>query len=69
MLVGGFDLECNNEKFRGPKESAKKLMKSIFFLRNNANRLSDKDAEKLVEIVKDCSMKLNKIIERLEEEN
>jgi len=69
MLVGGFELSDDNKRFGESKEYIKKLMKSIFFLRNNANRLSDKDAEKLVEIVKDCSMKLNKIIEKLEEGN
>lgn len=67
MLVGGFNLECNNEKFRGSKESAKKLMKSFIFLRQNADRISKNDAEELAEILKDCSTKLEKIIQRLED--
>jgi DNA-binding PadR family transcriptional regulator len=69
MLVGGFNLEDNNEKFRGSKESAKKLIKSFIFLRQNLDRISKKDAEELAEILKDCSTKLEKIIQRLEDEN
>ena len=66
MLVCGFNLEGNNERFRGSKESAKKLMKSFIFLRQNADRISEKDAEELAEVLKDCSTKLEKIIQRLE---
>jgi len=69
MLVGGFDLAGDNGRFRGSKEYVKKLMKSFFFLRQNADKLSDKDAEELVEVVKVCSLRLDKIIKRLEEEN
>ena len=66
MLVGGFNLECNNEKFRGSKESVKKLMKSFIFLRQNADKISKNDVEELAEILEDCSTKLEKIIQRLE---
>jgi len=67
MLVGGFDLEGNNERFRGSKESAKKLLKSYIFLRQNADRISENDAEEIVAILENCSKKLEKIIQRLEE--
>ena len=69
MLVGGFDLTGENGRFRGSKEYVKKLMKSFFFLRQNADRLSDKDAEELVEVVKDCSLRLEEITKRLEVED
>jgi len=42
-------------------------MKSFIFLRQNADRLSKNDAEELAEILKDCSTKLEKIIQRLED--
>jgi len=69
MLVGGLDLEDNNEKFRGSKESVKKLIKLFIFLRQNLDKISKKDAEELAEILKDCYTKLEKIIQRLEDEN
>ena len=69
MLIGGFNLEGNKERFQGSKESAKKLMKSFIFLRQNVDRFSDKDLEELDEALKDCSTKIEKIIKRLEEEN
>ena len=69
MLVGGFNLEDNNEKFCGSKESAKKLIQSFIYLRQNPEKISKKDAEELAEILKDCSTKLEKIIRRLEDKN
>jgi DNA-binding PadR family transcriptional regulator len=69
MLVGGFNPEYNSEKFRGSKESAKKLIKSLIFLRQNLDRISKKDAEELADTLKDCSAKLEKIGQRLEDEN
>jgi len=69
MLVGGFDPSEDNIRFRGSKEYVKKLMKSLFFLRHNAERLSDKDVEDLIDVVKDCSLRLEKIIKRHEEAN
>ena len=67
MLVGGFNLEGNNVRFRGSKESAKKLMKSFILLRQNADKISEKDAKEIVTILEDCNTKIEKIIQRLEE--
>ncbi len=69
MLVGGFDLAGDNGRFCGSKEYVKKLMKSFIFLRQNSDRLSDKDVEELAEALKDYSTKLEKIIKRVEKEN
>lgn len=68
MLVGGFDLECNNERFRRTKESAKNLMKSVILLRQNADRISEKDAEELSATLDDCYNKLEKIVQRIKDE-
>ena len=67
MLVGGFNLEGNNVRFLGSKESAKKLMKSFILLRQNADKISEKDAKEIVTILEDCNTKIEKIIQRLEE--
>ena len=69
MLVGGFNLEKNNEKLRGSKEAAKKLIKTFIFLRQNINKISKKDAEELTEILKYCTSKLEKITHRLSTTN
>ena len=68
MLVG-LDFAGDNGKFRGSKEYVKKLVKAFFFLRQNAEKISNKAAEELAEVLKDCSTKLEKIIKRVEEEN
>ena len=69
MLVGGLHFGENNEKLRGLKEPAKKLIQSFIYLRQNPEKISKKDAEELAEILKDCSTKLEKIIRRLEDKN
>jgi hypothetical protein len=68
MLVGGFDLEGNDERFHRAKESAKKLMKSFILLRQNADRISEKDAEELSAILNDCYNKIEKIVRRIKDE-
>jgi len=69
MLVGGFNLGDNDEKFRGSKESAMKIIRSFNILRQNLEKISKKDAAELAKILKDCSTKLEKIIRRLEDKN
>lgn len=69
MLVGGFNLAGSNMRFQGSKEYVKKLMQSFFFLRQNADRLSENDIEELVKVLKDCSEGLDNIINRIEMEN
>jgi len=68
MLVSGFDLEDNNGRFRKSKASAKNLMKSFIVLRQNVDRLSEKDSEELAEILNDCYNKLEKIVQRIKNE-
>ena len=68
MLIGGFDPTDDDGRFQGSKEYAKELMESFFFLRKNADRLSDKDAKELVEILKNCAFRLKKIIINIKEE-
>ena len=65
MLVGGFDLEDNNERFRKIKKSAKNLMKNFIILRQNANRVSEEDSEEISAILNDCYNKLEKIVQNI----
>jgi DNA-binding PadR family transcriptional regulator len=67
MLIGGFDLENHSIRFPGSREHITKLIKSFFYLRQNSDRLSDKDIKDLIRIMQDCTTKLDKIIERIEE--
>ena len=68
MLVGGFNLGINNEKLRESKESAKKLIKSFIFLRQNLERVTERDAKELSEILGECSEKFEKIVQRIKDE-
>ena len=67
MLVGGLDIEGNNERFRKSKESAKNLMKSLIIIRQNVHRLSEKDIEELSSILNDCYNKLEKIVHNIKD--
>ena len=67
MLIRGLNLEADDEKFRGSKESIGSLMKSFIFLRQNVDRISKKDTEELAETLKVCSTKLDKIVQRIKD--
>lgn len=68
MLVGGFNLGCNNKQFLQSKESAKKLVKSFIFLRQNLDSVTEKDAKELSEILEQGSAKIEKIVQRIKNE-
>ena len=67
MLVAGFDIEYNKEKFRKSNESAKNLLKSFIIIRENVEKLSEEDVEEISFILDDCNNKLRKIINRIED--
>jgi DNA-binding PadR family transcriptional regulator len=67
MLIGGFDIDANNERFRKPKESAKNLLISFIKIRQNADRLSDKDSEDLSAILNDCNNKIRRIVNKIKD--
>ena len=67
MLIRGLNLEADDEKFRGSKESIGSLMKSFIFLRQNVDRISKKDTEELAKALKVCSAKLDEIVQRIKE--
>ncbi|MCW4043226.1 MAG: PadR family transcriptional regulator [Candidatus Bathyarchaeota archaeon] len=69
MLVGGFNLGGNNKKLRNLGEAAKRLIKLFIFLRQNLDRVSERDAEELTEILRNCSEKFEKIVQRIKDEN
>jgi DNA-binding PadR family transcriptional regulator len=65
LLVGGFNLENNNQKFLKTKDSAKRLVRSFISLRHNLNSLSEKDAKELSEILEESSAKIERIVQRI----
>ena len=67
MLVGGLDIETNNERFRKPKESTKNLLKSFIIIRQNSDKLSEKDTEELSAILEDCNNKIRKIVNKIKD--
>ena len=67
MLVGGFDIEEDNERFRKTKDSAKNLLKSFIILRQNSDKLSEKDVEELSAILNDCNNKIRKIVNKIKD--
>ena len=68
MLVGGLNIGINDQRFHGSKESVKKIIKSFIFLRQNLERVTERDAKELSEILRECSEKLEEIVQRIEEE-
>ena len=65
MLVGGLNLGHNSKKFLKSTESAKKFVRSLICLRQNTDKLSEKDAEELSEILEESSAKIEKIVQRV----
>jgi DNA-binding PadR family transcriptional regulator len=67
MLVGGFDIEGDNERFRKTTDSAKNLLKSFIIIRQNSDSLSEKDVEELSAILNDCNNKIRKIVNKIKD--
>ena len=67
MLVGGFEIEEDNERFRKSKNSAKNLLKSFIILRQNSDKLSENDVEELSAILNDCNNKIRKIVNKIKD--
>ena len=64
IFIGGFQANINHENLNIVGESAKKLVKIFINTRTTIkNNLTKKDAEKIAEILNDCTNQLEKIIE------
>lgn len=69
MLIGGLQFGSCNEKLRDAKEPARQLVSAFMAIQHNLDALSQKDAEEIVQTLKECSEKLEKIAQRLRDEN
>jgi DNA-binding PadR family transcriptional regulator len=69
MLIGGLYFGEKKEKLLESIESVKILIQSFIYFRQNPEKLSKKDAEELTEVLKVCSAKLEKIVQRLKDNN
>ena len=68
ILVGGLNLRDNSKKFLQSTESAKKFVRSLISLRQNTDKLSEKDVKELSEILEESSTKIEKIVQRIKNE-
>ena len=68
MLIGGLQFGSCNEKLRDAKEPARQLVNAFMAIQHNLDALSQKDAEEIVQTLKECSEKLEKIARRLRNE-
>jgi DNA-binding PadR family transcriptional regulator len=66
MLVGGFNFGNSNKKALLSKESAKRLVKSFVSLRKNLDSLSEEDARELSEILAESTLKIENVVQRVE---
>jgi DNA-binding PadR family transcriptional regulator len=66
MLIGGFQLGPNKEKLSETREPAQKLLQALITLRHNLEKLSAPDATEIAEALRECSEKLNKIAQKIE---
>ena len=69
MLIGGLQFGSCNEKLRDAKEPARQLVSAFIAIRHNLDALSQKDAEEIVQTLKECSEKLEKIARRFRDED
>ena len=58
-IIGNIKMETN---------AATKLIKSFIFLRQNLERVTERDAKELSEILGECSEKFEKIVQRIKDE-
>ncbi len=64
IFIGGFQTNINHENLNIVGESAKKLVKMFINTRTTIkNNLTKQDAEKIAEILNDCTKQLEKITE------
>ena len=69
MLIGGLQFGSCNEKLRDAKEPASQLVSAFMAIQHNLDDLSQKDGEDIVQALNECSEKLEKIAQRLRDEN
>ena len=69
ILVGGFNLGLKNNEFFPSKDSAQKIVKAFIFLRQNSDSVTEEDAKEIAEILEDGYMKLEKIVQRINNKN
>ena len=69
MLIGGLQFGSCNEKLRDAKEPARQLISAFMAIRHNLDDLPQKDVEEIVQTLKGCSEKLEKIARRLRDED
>ena len=55
LLIGGFSTGVSDNKFLQSKESATKLIKSIIFLRQNLDCITEKDSKEISKILEEGS--------------
>lgn len=67
LLIGGIQFGACNEKLCDAKEPAGKLVKAFMAIRRDLSCLSQNDAEELDRALNECSEKLGKIAQRLQE--
>jgi DNA-binding PadR family transcriptional regulator len=69
MLIGGPQFGSRNEKLQDAKEPARQLVSAFMAIRHNLDNLSQKDAQEIVQALKECSKKLEEISKRLKEKS
>ncbi len=68
ILIGGFQVNTNHENLNIVGESAKKLVKIFINARTTIkDNLRKQDAEKIAEILNDCTKQLEKITRRIKQ--
>ena len=66
LLVKGFPIGINNEKFKDAKEAANKLIKLFMKFRDKISQVSKADSIEITEALIDCSKRIEKIVNKLE---
>ena len=65
MLIGGLQFGTCKEKLRGTVEPVSHLVSEFMSIRHNLDKLSQKDAEEITQVLAECSKKLEKLAKRI----
>jgi DNA-binding PadR family transcriptional regulator len=68
LLIGGIQLGPCKEKLRGVIEPARKLVSTFTTIRHNIEGVSQMDIEEIIQVLTECSTKLERIAQKLGDE-
>ncbi len=69
LLIGGFQVGLSKERLHGTIDPAKRIVRAFVAIRENLGRLSEENENEIIQALTNCSVNLEKIALKLENES